>query len=882
MPDAGAWLRRLVPAPVRERVFDPALADAARERRLRRRRARTRLSRAGVDILYCCRAVAAARECRALARDARRHLDGDAPRARTPMIKQNLVFAFRMLRKAPGFTAAAVLATALGIGANTAIFTVVKQVLLQPLPYHDPAAIVDVNEYARGRATAVSPPNFMDWRAKNQTLTLLGAYSGSVLTLSGGAEPMRVSAGYVDHLVSDVMGVPPLLGRPFGQDDVRPGARKVAILGYDLWQRVYGGERNVVSRQVTLEGEPYEVVGVMPRGYDFPDDSELWLPLRLDDGDLNVNQRGAHYLNAIGRLRPGVTAAQATADLDRIEQNIATEWPDKVGGYTVAAVPLLASMVETVQRPLWILSGAVAFVLLIACVNVSNLLLARAATRTGEIAVRAALGAGRRRLIGQLLAESVVLSLAGGAAGLLLGSWGVRALMAVAPPDLPRAGAVHMDAYILAFSIALSIVAGMVFGTAPAIVASRPDLSVFLRDVRRDGGGTGTRRRLLGSLITAQVALALVLLAGAGLAIRSFDRLVHVDPGFRAANVLTARVSLPEATYPSMASQTQFFRNYVERIQQMPGVAAAGAVSFAPVTRSGFGGSFTILGHPEGADEGNAQVRSITPGYLEALAIPLKAGRRFAPEDTETSARVAIISETAARRFWPGENPLGRQLRVHVNERIKAPREIIGIVGDVRTRGMELDPVPVVYVPHTQYGPESMTVVVRTEGDPLSVVPQLRTAIKTIGSGVALGTPLTMEALVSANVAQPRFRTLLLSIFAVLSLALAAVGLYGVVAFSVSQRRAELGLRIALGANPRDVLRLVLREGMLPVVAGIICGLGGAAMLAGVMKTLLFGVETLDPLTFAAVALTLATVALAACYLPARRATQLDPAGSLR
>jgi len=798
------------------------------------------------------------------------------------MIKQNVVFALRMLRKAPGFTAAAVLATALGIGANTAIFTVVKQVLLQPLPYHDPAAIVDVNEYARGRASAVSPPNFMDWRARNQTLSVLGAYNESVLTLSGGAEPVRVSAGYVDHFVGDVMGVPPLIGRPFAPDDVRPGARKVVMLGFDLWQRVFGGDRNVVSRQVTLEGEPHEIVGVMPRGYDFPDGSELWLPLRLDEHDLSPNQRGAHYLNAVGRLRPGATAAQATADLDRIERTIATQYPDKVGEYTVGAVPLLASMVETVQRPLWILSGAVAFVLLIACVNVSNLLLARATTRTGEIAVRAALGAGRRRLIGQLLAESVVLSLAGGAAGLLLGSWGVRALMAVAPPDLPRAGAVHMDGYILAFSIGLSIVAGVVFGTAPAIVASRPDLSVFLRDVRRDGGSTGGRRRLLGSLITAQVALALVLLAGAGLAIRSFDRLVHVDPGFRTANVLAVGVTLPDGPYPSIASQAEFFRTYVERIQQMPGVVAAGAVSIAPVTRSGFGGSFTVYGHPEGADEGNAQVRSITPGYMEALSIPLKAGRHFTPGDTETSARVALISETAARRFWPGENPVGKQLRVHVNERVRAPREIIGIVGDVRTRGMELDPVPVVYVPHTQYGPESMTVMVRTTGDPMSVVPQLRAALKTIGPGVAPGTPRTLDALVSANVAQPRFRTLLLSIFAALSLALAAVGLYGVVAFSVNQRRAELGLRIALGANPRDVLRLVLREGMLPVAAGILCGLGGAAMLAGVMKTLLFGVDALDPITFGAVALTLAAVALAACYVPARRATRLDPAGTLR
>ena len=883
MIDAGAWLRRLVPAGVRERVFDPALADAARERRIRRRRARTRVSRAGVDALYLWRSLGAVRECRALARDARRRYDEPTTaRQGNLMIRQDIVFALRMLRKSPGFTLAAVLATALGIGANSAIFTVVKQVLLQPLPYPDAGRIVDVNEYARGRPSAVSPPNFVDWRAGNRTLSALSAFDEYVLTLAGGAEPARVSAGAVDAHITAVMGVAPLLGRAFSEEDVRPGARKVVILGHDIWQRVYGGDRAILSRQVTLEGEPYEIVGVMPAGYDFPGNSEVWIPLRFTPRDLRDSQRGAHFLGAVGRLKPGVTAAQASADLDRIEQAIAQKHPDKVEGYSVAAVPLLSSMVEGVQRPLLILFGAVAFVLLIACVNVSNLLLARATTRTGEIAVRAALGAGRGRLVRQLLAESVVLSIAGGAAGLLLGSWGVRALMTVAPADLPRADAVQMDATILAFSIGLSIVAGIVFGTAPAIVASRPDLSIFLKDVRRDGASGGARRRLRGALVAAQVALALILLAGAGLAVRSFDRLTRVDPGFRSANVLTFRVNLPEASYPSLAAHAQFFRDYTERIQQMPGVIAAGAVSIPPVTRSGFGGTFTIFGRPEGDDEGNAQVRSITPGYMEALAIPLRAGRRFTAQDTAAGARVALVSEAAANRFWPGENPVGRQLRLHVNETVKAPRQIIGVVGDVRTRGMELEPVPVVYVPHVQYGPESMTIAVRTAADPMAAVPPLKAALKDLDPGVAISRARMLDDLVSANIAEPRFRTLLLTIFALVSLALAAVGLYGVVAFSVNQRRAELGLRIALGADPGDVLRLVLREGMLPVAAGILIGLGGAALLARVMRTLLFGVDALDPVTFAAVAAMLGMVALVACYVPARRATRVDPAGTLR
>ena len=798
------------------------------------------------------------------------------------MAIQDLTFALRMLRKAPGFTAAAVLATALGIGANTAIFTVVKQVLLQPLPFHDPSRIVDVNEYARGATASVSPPNFMDWRAQNRSLTAIGAYTSEVLTLSGAAEPTRISAGYVDDQVFDVLGVQPAAGRAFSAQDVIPGGRKVVILGHDLWQRAFGGDRAVISRLVTIEGEPYEVVGIMPPAFDFPDGSGVWVPLRFNERDLRENQRGAHYVSAVGRLRPGVTAAQASEDLNAIEQRIAAQFPDKVGGYSVAAVPLLDSLVEGVQRPLLVLFGAVAFVLLIACVNVSNLLLARATTRTGEIAVRAALGAGRGRLVRQLLAESVVLSLAGGAAGLLLASWGVRALMSMAPADLPRAATVEIDTTVLAFSVVLSIAAGVLFGTVPALIASKPNLAIFLRDVRRDGGFTGGRRRVRELLVSAQVALALVLLAGAGLAIRSFQRLTHVDPGFRSENVVTARISLPGATYPTDESQVRFFADYTEIVRRLPGVVQAGAVSLAPVTRAGFGGTFTVAGRPEGSDEGRAQIRSLTPGYMETLSIPLRAGRFFDARDTREGPRVAIISESAARQYWPGENPIGRQLRLHVNEPSRQPREIVGVVGDVRTRGMELAPVPVIYVPHSQYGPESMVLTVRTAGTPMTVLPALKTSLRTLAPGVALGQARTMDDLVAASVAQPRFRTLLLAIFAAVSLLLASVGLYGVVAFSVNQRRTELGLRIALGAEPREVMRLVLRQGMLPVAVGIVAGLGGAVLLARVMKSLLFGVEPGDPATFGGVALILTVVALAACYLPARRATVVDPATTLR
>jgi putative ABC transport system permease protein len=880
MREPGGWIRWLAPRQLRAGAFDPAMHDALRERRVRLRRARGWPGRAGVAAWFAWRALSAALECRAAAASDTMFSFGSA---RPLMIRHDLTFTVRMLRKAPGFTLAAVCATALGIGANTAIFTVVRHVLLQPLPYPAPDRLVAVNEYAHGNATAVSPPNFVDWRAATTTLASITGYNEQVVTLAAGeTEPSRIGVALVDEAFAGVTGVAPLLGRSFGAADVQPGGRKVVVLGYGLWQQAFGGDRGVVSRQIQLEGEPYEVIGVMPRGFDFPDASDAWLPLRLDAHDLGDTQRGAHYLSAVGRLAPGVTAAAATADLDAIEQRIAARFPSRVGGYTVAAVPLLASMVGDVQRPLLVLAGAVAFVLLIACVNVANLLLARATTRTGEIAVRAALGAGRARLVAQMIAESVVLALAGGAAGLLLAAWGVRALTAVAPADLPRADGIAIDGPILVFTVVLSMVAGIVFGTVPALLASRPNLAVFLRDAGRDAGAAGGRRRLRAVLVTAQVALALVLLASAGLALRSFQRLTRVDPGFRTGNVLTFDISLPEAAYATKAAQAMFFRDLTSRLAAIPGVAAAGAVSMPPVTRDGFGGTFTVFGRPPGQDEGSAQIRSMTPGYFPALSIPIVAGRGLTDLDAATSAPVAVVSESAARRFWPGENPVGKQLRLHVNEPKRLVREIVGIAGDVRTRGMELEPVPVVYVPHAQYGPESMTLAVRGSADPRALLPQMKSVLRELAPAVAMGRARPLDALVAANVAQPRFRTLLLSVFATVALILAAVGLYGVVAFSVNQRRPELSVRMALGADRREVLRLVLREGMAPVAVGIGLGLAGAAAAGRVMATLLFGVEPFDPLTFAAVAATLVAVGFAACYIPALRATEVDPAASLR
>ena len=876
---------RLVPEPCRERVFEPALADLRVEQRARSRRDRRWFGRAVLTVWFHVRALQLARECRALAHIDRRRAFPDAPRPSfflRGFSMADLTFALRTLRKAPGFTLAAVLAMALGIGANTAIFTVVKQVLLQPLPYPAAHRLVAVDELKRGQSSAVSAPNFMDWRARNRTLSGIGAYNEQTLTLSSGPEPMRLDGAAIDAGVLPALDVQPLLGRGVTEADARPGARPVVLVGNVVWQRVFGGDRSLVGRSITLEGEPYEVIGVMPPGFDFPGGCALWVPLTLTPHALGDSQRGAHYLGAVGRLRDGVTVAQAAGDLDGIEQDIARRFPNKVAGYTIGVEPLLQSMVGEVERPLWILFGAVGFVLLIACVNVSNLLLARGTARTGEIAVRSALGAGRGRLVRQLMVESVVLSLTGGAAGVLLGFWGVRYLMTAVPGSLPRAAAVHMDAAVLAFSFGLSVLAGVLFGTVPALVGSRPNLAIFLRDVRRDGGSAGGGRRVRELLVGAQVALALVLLAGAGLAGRSFLQLTSVDPGFRTNHVLSFEIALPDATYPSMARITTFFRDYVEAVSHAPGVTAAGAVSFAPLTADGFGGSFDVIGRPADADEASAQIRSITPGYAEALAIPLKAGRLFDARDSAASAKVAIISEATARRYWPNESPVGKQLRLHVNEPTRVIREVVGVVGDIHLHRLDLAPAPVIYVPHTQYGPEFMTIVARTTGDPMQALPAMKTALRTIGPGVAMGSAKTFDQVVAASVAQPRFRTMLLLIFAAVSLGLASVGLYGVVAFSVNQRRSELGLRMALGADRSRVFRLVLIEGMMPVFGGILAGMAGALLLARLMRTLLYEVQAFDPLTFAGVALVLAAVALAACYIPARRATRLDPVTALR
>jgi predicted permease len=882
MREALPLAARLVPEPARQRYFEPALADLARRRRVRRRRAPV-FFRLAIDLRFTAAVFALALECRRLDRADARTLDLPPRRGVDPMILHDLRFAVRVLRKSPGFTAAALLTLALGIGSTAAIFTVVQNVLLRPLPYPAPAHIMDVNELRNGRPFAVSAVNLQDWRVRNHSLTVLGAYNTTTMTL-GGDTPERVPAVLAEADVFAALGVHALFGRTLTADDMHIGAPRVVLLSERLWRRRFGGDPSIVGRTISVDGVPREVAGVMPAGFAFPDAAEAWLPLRFSTDDLSPSQRGAHYLSVVGRLRDGITQAAAQADLAQIEADLARSFPRQVAEYSVAVRPLLDSMVSGVQQPLWILLGAVCCVLLIACVNVSNLLLARASTRTGEIAVRSALGAARTQVFRQLCVESLLLALLGGGAGVLFGSWALRVLMSISPAEMPRADGIGLNPLVLVFALALSVAAGLLFGVAPAAFASRADLAAFLKEGRRGGDGSGGRRTVRQVLVGAQVALAVVLLAGAGLAMRSFDQLTRIDPGFDVSNVLTFNLQLPDGTYPTSESEAAFFREYTRRLQAQPGIVSAGAVLLPPLAAGGFGGTVTFPARAGAAAEGRMEVRSITPGYIETMRIPVRSGRVFSWSDVRGGAGVVLISETAARKYWPGENPIGQQFRIGVSLGIRetGPREVVGVVGDVHVGAIDDEPPPVAYVPQDQYASNEMTIVMRTNGDPLSAAPAARSVLAGMDRNIAIARVRTLQDLAARAVSGPRFRALLLGTFAMISLALAAIGIYGTLAFTVSQRRSEIGLRLALGARTAAIVRMVIREGLAPVAGGLVAGLAGAVVLTRLMRALLFNVSPADPLTFAVVIGALLLTAAIACYLPTRRAIAVDPVNTLR
>jgi predicted permease len=800
---------------------------------------------------------------------------------------QDLRYGVRALRTQPGFTLAAVIVIALGIGANTAIFSVVNTVLLRPLPYPQPDELVMVWESAPKLGfphNDVAPANFLDWRNQNKVFRHLAAFGGHSVSLTGRGEPERVEGARVSANLFPLLGVAPALGRAFTEDEDRDGAANVIVLSYGLWQRRFGGDSGIVGQSLTLNARPYTVVGVMPAHFRFPSrEQEFWLPMAFEPGE--AAGRGDHYLSVVARLKPGVTIKQAQAEMDAIAARLQQQYPRTNTDQGVALVPLHEEFAGAMRKPLLVLLGVVGFVLLIACANVTNLLLARATARRQELTIRAALGASRLRLMRQLLTESLLLAITGGVIGTLLASWGVGLLETLVPDSLAQARGIVIDVRVLGFAVAVSLLTGVVFGLLPALQVSRPNLSEALKEGGRGGGEPRGRVRSL--LVVTEIALSLVLLAGAGLLIKSFHRLTNVDPGFQPNNALTLRMQLSGEKYGDPVKRRAFYDQMLQQVQSLPGVQAAGVITQLPLTTQGLSFSFSLEGQAPlpAANLPQAVFRVVSPDYFSALGIPLLGGRSFTPQDTADAPAVAVINHTMAERFWPGQEALGKRFKIGASDSPNPWMTVVGVVGDVRQTSLEQALKPELYVSHWQdrrFFAIPRDLVIRTAGDPLNLTAAVRAEIWKLDKDLPLYRVRTMEQIVAQAVAGQRFNMLLLALFAALALVLATVGIYGVMSYATAQRRHEIGIRMALGANARDVFRLVLGQGLLLTGSGVALGLMGALALTRLMKGLLFNVTASDPLTFAAVTLLLMVVALLACWIPARRAARVDPLVALR
>jgi len=799
---------------------------------------------------------------------------------------QDVRYAVRVLRKNPGFTAVVVLTLALGIGANTAIFSIVNAVLLSPLPYDDADGIVQVwhtppqDSFPGTTQFSLSPANYLDWRDQNHVFERIAAYDGTTFSFTGGDRPEAVNAARVAPDVFAVLRAKPLLGRGFTPEEDAPGQGKVAVLGHGFWQTRFGSDPSVVGRQIRLSGESYTVVGVMPAGFRFPHWAELWTPLAWSAEERQV--RGIHDYHAVARLAPGVSVAQAQAELGAISRRLEQQYPADNKGWGALVRPLRDELVGNVRPALLVLLAAVSLVLLIACANVANLVLARTLARRKEIALRAALGASRGRVLQQVLSENLLLALVGGALGLLLAYFGVEAIVAFLGDQLPRAAEIRVSGRVLLFTLLISVLTGLAAGIMPALRLTKVELGEALKQgsgkTTSDSGGNRTRSLL----VVAEVALSLVLLVGAGLMIRTLGMLRGVNPGFDPRNVVSMSLTIPVAKYASPAQQTAFFERTLERLRALPGVDSAGAVIGLPTT----GGStqpVAIEGHPVVAvsQQPEVAVRVMTPGYLRAMRIPLVRGRDVREADAAGQPDVVLVSESMARRFWPDQDPIGRRLVLSFYPGVS--REVVGIVGDVKQRGLAVvQPSPTIYVPLAQMPRPWMSVVVRTASPLTALMPAVAGAIREVDPEQPVLDVMTLESLLDDSLAHQRFSMLLLALFAGFALLLAGIGIYSVLSYAVRRRVQEIGIRVALGAQRSDVLWMVLGHGLRLTLAGLVIGTLGALGLGRLLTGLLFGVPPTDPLTFTVVCALLCAIALLACYLPARRAMRVDPMIAMR